>query len=71
MPVGKEVDVVIMRKGEELTKTVTLGRLEDGEKQMAKADADDAPRRRPNPPRPRRSAWRSPRSATKRARPSS
>ena len=38
MPVGKQVDVVIMRKGQELTKTVTLGRLEDGEKQMAKAE---------------------------------
>ena len=64
LPVGKEVPVVIMRKGEELTKTVTLGRLEDGEKQMAKADADETPRRRPNRPRPRRSAWRSRRSAT-------
>src|SRR5580692_1548547 len=38
LPVGKEVQVVIMRKGQELTKTVTLGRLEDGEKQMAKAE---------------------------------
>ena len=38
MPVGKQVEVVIMRKGQELTKTVTLGRLEDGEKQMAKAE---------------------------------
>ncbi len=34
--VGKEVEVVIMRKGEEQTVTVTLGRLEDGE---AVADA--------------------------------
>jgi serine protease Do len=42
LPVGKEVTVVIMRKGAELTKTVTLGRLEDGEKQMAKADAESA-----------------------------
>ncbi len=31
-PVGKEVDVRIMRKGKEETKKVTLGRLEDGEK---------------------------------------
>ena len=31
-PVGKEVDVVIVRKGEEQTVKVTLGRLEDGEK---------------------------------------
>jgi serine protease Do len=36
--VGKEVQVLIMRKGKELTKAVTLGRLEDGEKQMAKAE---------------------------------
>jgi len=28
-PVGKEVDVVIIRKGEEATKKVTLGRLQD------------------------------------------
>ncbi len=34
-PVGKDVDVVIMRKGKELTKSVHLGRLEDGEKQAA------------------------------------
>ncbi len=39
MAVGKEVQVVIMRKGQEITKTVTLGRLEDGEKQMAKAES--------------------------------
>ena len=32
MPVGKSVDVVVVRNGEEVTKTVTLGRLEDGEK---------------------------------------
>ncbi|TWH01079.1 serine protease Do [Mesorhizobium sp. J18] len=31
-PVGKEVDVVIVRKGEEQTVKVKLGRLEDGEK---------------------------------------
>ncbi|MEZ5812128.1 MAG: DegQ family serine endoprotease [Rhizobiaceae bacterium] len=31
-PVGKEVEVVIVRKGEEMTVNVTLGRLEDGEK---------------------------------------
>jgi serine protease Do len=30
-PVGKEVDVVVVRKGEEQTVKVTLGRLEDGE----------------------------------------
>ena len=31
-PVGKAVDVVVMRDGKEVTKSVTLGRLEDGEK---------------------------------------
>jgi serine protease Do len=31
-PVGKAVDVQIVRKGKEMTKSVTLGRLEDGEK---------------------------------------
>jgi serine protease Do len=41
MAVGKTVDVVLVRKGQELTKSVTLGRLEDGEK-LAKAD-DNAP----------------------------
>ena len=33
--VGKAVDVVVLRKGEELTIQVTLGRLEEGEKLMA------------------------------------
>jgi serine protease Do len=31
-PVGQKVDVVVVRKGEELTKPVTLGRLEDNDK---------------------------------------
>jgi serine protease Do len=34
-PVGKAVDVLIVRKGTEMTKQVTLGRLEDGEKQAS------------------------------------
>src|SRR5215472_16571581 len=34
-PVGKQTPVVVIRKGKEETKTVTLGRLEDGEKQAA------------------------------------
>ncbi|HEY1942172.1 MAG TPA: DegQ family serine endoprotease [Roseiarcus sp.] len=38
LAVGKEVPVVVVRNGQEITKTVTLGRLEDGEKAMAKAD---------------------------------
>jgi serine protease Do len=36
-PVGKAVDVVIMRKGQEQTRQVTLGRLEDGERQQQAA----------------------------------
>lgn len=39
-PVGKSVDVVIMRKGREFTKAVTLGRLEEGEKQVSVFDAE-------------------------------
>ncbi len=39
LPVGKEVDVVVVRKGQEITKTVKLGRLEDGEKAAAAVDA--------------------------------
>jgi serine protease Do len=31
-PVGKAVDVTVLRKGQELTRQVTLGRLEDGER---------------------------------------
>jgi serine protease Do len=40
--VGKEVDVVIIRKGEEQTKHVTLGRLEDSDKPQP-ASAKSAP----------------------------
>ncbi|MCE4224297.1 DegQ family serine endoprotease [Methylobacterium sp. C25] len=37
-PVGKTVEVIVVRKGEEVTKSVVLGRLEDGEKtQVANA----------------------------------
>ncbi|HEY6633950.1 MAG TPA: DegQ family serine endoprotease [Rhizobiaceae bacterium] len=39
-PVGKVVDVVVVRKGEEKTVHVTLGRLEEGEKL---AEAEGAP----------------------------
>jgi serine protease Do len=38
-PVGKQTPVVVIRKGKELTRTVTLGRLEDGEKMAAAADS--------------------------------
>ncbi len=41
-PVGKEVPVVIVRKGKEETKTVKLGRLEDADKQ-ATANKDSKP----------------------------
>ncbi len=40
-PVGKEVDVVILRQGKEEHKTVKLGRLEDGEKQAVLAEKKD------------------------------
>ncbi|MFO1098756.1 MAG: Do family serine endopeptidase [Xanthobacteraceae bacterium] len=36
-PVGKDVEVIILRQGKEERKTVKLGRLEDGEKQAALA----------------------------------
>jgi len=41
MPVGKTVEIVVIRKGKELTKTVTLGRLEDTEKQTQVATAEE------------------------------
>jgi serine protease Do len=43
-PVGKDVPVTIMRKGKEMTRTVKLGRLEDGEKlQQASASTPAKP----------------------------
>jgi serine protease Do len=41
MPVGKQVEVVVMRNGKEVTKTVALGRLEDGEKKTALATTEN------------------------------
>src|SRR5215468_8745358 len=41
-PVGKDVDVVIVRKGKEENRIVKLGRLEDGEKQAALTPNKDA-----------------------------
>jgi serine protease Do len=41
-PVGKDVAVVIVRKGKEENRTVKLGRLEDGEKQAALTPKKDA-----------------------------
>ena len=47
-PVGKEVDVVIIRKGAEVTSKVTLGRLEDRDKaQQASAKTKDEPTEKP------------------------
>src|SRR6476660_1005939 len=40
-PVGKDVDVVVIRKGKEETKSVKLGRLEDEKKQAAVTDKKD------------------------------
>ena len=37
-PVGKDVEVIVIRKGKEEARTVKLGRLEDGEKQAALAN---------------------------------
>ncbi|WP_454617583.1 Do family serine endopeptidase [Bradyrhizobium cenepequi] len=46
--VGKEVDVVVIRKGNEETKRVTLGRLEDTDKvQQANAKTKDEPVEKP------------------------
>ena len=42
-PVGKEVDVVVIRKGKEETRKVKVGRLEDGEKLAAANKKDSAP----------------------------
>jgi serine protease Do len=40
-PVGKDVEVTIIRKGQEVKKTVKLGRLEDTEKKVAAATKKD------------------------------
>jgi serine protease Do len=44
-PVGKEVEIVVVRKGKTITKTVKLGLLEDGEKRVpvAPKKAEAAP----------------------------
>jgi serine protease Do len=46
-PVGKDVAIVVIRKGKEDTKTVKLGRLEDGEKQQASLKQDSSPDTKP------------------------
>ncbi len=45
--VGKEVDVVVIRKGEEQNLKVTLGRLEDGEKAVPAAAKTQEPAEKP------------------------
>jgi len=45
--VGSKAEVTVMRKGKEITLDVNLGRLEDGEKQMAKAEAPDSEAAKP------------------------
>jgi serine protease Do len=42
-PVGKDVEVVVIRKGKEETRHVKLGRLEDSEKQAAVEKKDTTP----------------------------
>jgi serine protease Do len=46
-PVGSQVDVVVVRKGHEVTKKVTLGRLEDSEKPVVADKTDEAPAEKP------------------------
>jgi len=46
-PVGKDVEVKIIRKGNEITKNVKLGRLEDTEKQAALRKKSDTPEEKP------------------------
>ena len=46
-PVGKEVEVVIIRKGKEETKKVKLGRLEDAEKEAGVAIKPRRPDEKP------------------------
>jgi serine protease Do len=46
-PVGKDVQVVIIRNGKEETMTVKLGRLDDGEKQAALSKKDVTPEEKP------------------------
>jgi serine protease Do len=41
-PVGKDVEVTVVRKGKEESRTVKLGRLEDGEKQAALTPSKEA-----------------------------
>jgi serine protease Do len=46
-PVGKEVDIVLLRKGKEIVKTITLGRLEENEKVATLAAAQSGGKKSP------------------------
>jgi serine protease Do len=46
-PIGKEVEVVIVHQGKEETRKVTLGRLEDNEKQASLTPKDTPPDAKP------------------------
>src|SRR5215208_4563916 len=46
-PIGKDVPVTVIRKGKEETKTVKLGRLDDGEKQAALTPPKSEPEQKP------------------------
>jgi serine protease Do len=48
-PIGKEVKVKVVRKGSEQEITVTLGRLEDAEKEMSALDTEETPEDKPPP----------------------
>ena len=48
-PIGREVDVTVIRKGEEMTLRVTLGRLEEGERMAAAAEEENAATEAPKP----------------------
>jgi serine protease Do len=51
-PVGKEVALKLLRKGQELTVTAKLGRLEDADKAAAAKDEKPAPAPEANPDAP-------------------
>ncbi len=46
-PVGKDVAIVIVRRGHEMTKTVKLGRLEDGTQKASLTVGDDQGKKLP------------------------
>jgi serine protease Do len=48
-PIGKEVDVVLLRDGEEKTVKVTLGRLEEAEQILAAGETEEEPEVEPTP----------------------